>query len=91
MPLTKSAAKAARQSRARQTRLTPFKTRMKTSSKNVMDAVKDKKETDAQKGLSEAFKAIDMAAKKGLIHRKTADRRKSRLSRMLATLQPKKA
>lgn len=91
MPLTKSATKAARQSRVRQTRLTPFKTRMKTSMKTVIDSVNEKKTTDAQKQLSEAFKAIDTAVKKGLIHRKTADRRKSRLSRMLATLQPKKA
>lgn len=87
MPLTKSAAKAARQSRVRQTRLTPFKTRMKTSMKSVMDTVQEKKTADAQKSLSEAFKAIDTAAKKGLIHRKTADRRKSRLSRMIAKLQ----
>ncbi len=91
MPLTKSAAKASRQSRSRQARLTPFKTRMKTSMKSVLDSVKEKKTPDAVKQLSEAFKAIDTAAKKGLIHRKTADRRKSRLSRMLATLQPKKA
>ncbi len=89
MPLTKSAAKAARQSRVRQTRLTPFKTRMKTTVKNVLDSVQQKKEPDAVKQLSEAFKAIDTAAKKGLIHRKTADRRKSRLSRLLATLQKK--
>jgi small subunit ribosomal protein S20 len=90
MPLTKSAAKAARQSRVRQTRLTPFKTRMKTTMKNMIDSVQEKKETDAVKNLSAAFKAIDTAAKKGLIHRKTADRRKSRLSLMLAGLQKKK-
>lgn len=80
MPITKSAVKRARQSIVRHARLTPFKTRMKTMVKNVHDAVKTGADTKA--ALSAAFKAIDTAAKKGVIHKNTANRRKAMLARV---------
>lgn len=56
---------------------------MKTMIRKVMDLVKEGKKDEAVKALSEAYKAIDMAAKKNIIHRKNAARKKSLLSRMV--------
>ncbi len=85
MPLIKSAIKRARQSTVRHTRLTPFKTKMKTMIKKITDLVKEGKKTEAQAVLAEAYKAIDTAAKKGVVHRNTADRRKALVARMVST------
>lgn len=82
MPITKSAVKRARQAVVRHKRLSPFKTRMKTMIKNVHDAAKDG--SDSKAALSAAFKAIDTAAKKGIIHKNTANRRKAMLSRVVS-------
>lgn len=81
MPIIKSAVKRARQSLVRHARLLPYKTRMKTMIKKAQEAAKNG--GDVKKAISEAFTAIDVAAKKKLIHRNTADRRKSLLSRLL--------
>jgi small subunit ribosomal protein S20 len=82
MPLTKSAAKRAEQNLVRRDRLLPYRTRMKTMLRKVSDAAKAGEVT--QDLLSEAFKAIDIAAKKGIIHGSNADRKKSRMSRLAA-------
>lgn len=57
---------------------------MKTMIRTVIDLVRQKKTEEAAKMLPSAYKAIDFAVKKGIIHRRTADRRKSRIARMLA-------
>ena len=43
------------------------------------------KKDEAAKLLPKAYKAIDMAAKKYVIHRKNAARKKSSLARMVST------
>lgn len=84
MPRTKSASKSARQSVDRKERLQPFKTNMKTMIRKVMDAVKAGKKDEAAKLLPAVYKSIDMAAKKEIIHRNTAARKKSLVARMVA-------
>lgn len=84
MPKTKSTAKAARQGADRKERLTPFKTRMKTMIRKISDATKAGNKDEAAKLLPEVYKSIDTAAKKRIIHKKTADRRKSLVARMVA-------
>lgn len=83
MPLIKSAIKRARQAKVRHERLVPYKTRMKTAMKKARDAAGSSKEEFA-KLLSEAYKAIDTAAKKKIIHRNTADRRKASLAKLVS-------
>ena len=56
---------------------------MKTMIRKVMDSVKNGKMDEAQQLLPRAFKAIDTAAKKNIIHQKNAARKKARLSRMV--------
>ena len=83
MPLTKSAIKRARQNPVRHQRLLPYKTRMKTMMKKIVDAVKEGKKSDAVALLPAAYKSIDMAAKKGIIHARNAARKKSLVARLV--------
>ena len=75
MANTKSAAKRARQTAVRTLQNRSVLSRLRTMQK------KDEK-TPAQ--LRDLISAIDKAAKRGIIHRNTASRRKARLNRILA-------
>ncbi|MSR86929.1 30S ribosomal protein S20 [Candidatus Peribacteria bacterium] len=83
MPITKSAIKAARQNIARRTRRQPFKTQMKTMIRTFTDLVTAKKLDEATALLPKVHKAVDMAAKKDIIHRNNAARKKAMFARML--------
>lgn len=84
MPIIKSAIKQARQSETRRMQRQPFKTGMKSAIRKVSDLVKEGKKDEAAKVLSSAYKSIDMAAKKNIIHWKNAARKKSLLQRMVS-------
>jgi small subunit ribosomal protein S20 len=56
---------------------------MKSAVKDVKKLVAEKKPTDARELLSAAYKAIDKAAKRGVIKKNAAARKKSRLSAMI--------
>jgi small subunit ribosomal protein S20 len=83
MPLTKSAIKRARQSLVRKERRRPYKTQMKTLIKKVTEAAQTST-AEAAKLLPQVYKAIDMAAKKGIIHPSNAARKKSAMAKMAA-------
>ncbi len=87
MPITSSAIKAARQNETRRIRRQPFKTQMKTMIRTFTDLMTAKKIAEATALLPKVQKAIDTAAKKNIIHRNNAARKKSLLARMVA---PKK-
>lgn len=78
MPVTKSAIKAMKQANAAKERnrkvKADFRGKVKTTKKEVVAGGKD-----IEMLASKAIQAIDKAAKKGVIHKKAADRRKSRL------------
>ena len=81
MPITKSAKKAVRGSLRKKTRNDSRKRVMKDIIKKIeKTAKKDKKGAEAM--LRQAFKAIDKAAKRGVIKKNNASRKKSRLSRI---------
>lgn len=84
MPILQSSIKAARQNRVRSARRQPFRTGMKTQIRKVQDLVKEGKIADAVKVLPVAFKAIDMATKKQIIHWKNGARKKSSLARLVS-------
>ena len=84
MPIIESAIKRARQNETRRERRQPFKTRLKTTIRTFTDLMKEGKKDEAAKMLPAVMKVIDTAAKKNLIHRNTADRKKSRLSLMVS-------
>ena len=77
----KSAFKRARQNEVRRIRNKSTKTRIKNIVKDVRLAVSDKSKESALTKLDTAKSVIDKAAKKGVIHKKTASRKISRLSK----------
>ena len=81
MPILQSSIKANRQNLIRRSRRLPYKTGMKTQMRKVIDLVKEGKVDEATKILPVAYRAIDMAAKRNLIHWKNAARKKSLLAR----------
>lgn len=83
MPITSSAKKAMRQAKARTERNKPFTTRLKTEIKKLEMLVKTDMEK-AKKQLSIAYSVIDTAAKKHLIHKNNADRKKARMAKLVA-------
>ena len=76
----KSAIKRARQSETRHLRNKTNKTKVKNTIKATRLAASDSPE-NAVEALKVAMTTIDKAASKGTLHRKTASRRISRLSR----------
>jgi len=82
MPITKSAKKALRGSLVKKAMNDRNKKNIKESIKKIEKLVKEKKNTEAKKLLPEAYSVIDKAAKRGVIKKNTASRKKSRLSKI---------
>ncbi len=82
----KSALKRAKQNLDRQIRNRSTKTRIKKVVKDVRLAATEKTKEGAAGKLTVAQSSIDKAAKKGVIHKKTAARKISRLSRLVNTI-----
>ena len=82
MPITKSAKKAVRGS----LRKKALNDQRKKAMKEIMKKMEKTAKTDkaaALKMISAAFQAIDKAAKRGVIKKNNAARKKSRLSRIV--------
>jgi len=79
MANTKSAIKRGRQSMARSLRNRSVRTRLRSLQKQVRVAGQPPAEE-----LRALISAIDKAAKRGIIHRNAANRRKARLQKMAA-------
>jgi len=77
----KSALKRARQSQLRRLRNRAVKTRVKGVVKEVRQAVAENSTDTADTKLKIAQAAIDKAAKKGVLHKRTAARKISRLAK----------
>lgn len=81
MATHKSAEKRDRQAKARRTRNIAAKSAIKTKVKAVIAAVESKNRENSKKALKAAIPAVAKAASKGLIHKKNASRKISRLAR----------
>jgi small subunit ribosomal protein S20 len=82
MPITKSAKKALRGSLVKKAVNDRRKKALKESIKGIEKLVKEKKKDEAKKLLPGAYSAIDKAAKKGVIKKNNASRKKARLSKI---------
>jgi small subunit ribosomal protein S20 len=80
----KSQIKRNRQNEGRRVRNRSVRTALKTSAKGVRAAAEDGEAESAQALLADATRALDKAASKGIVHKRTAARRKSRLARAVA-------
>ncbi len=81
-----SAEKSDRQGEKRRLRNKMIKSRAKTLAKDFADLVDEKKKDEAKGKLVEISSFLDKAVSKGIYHRNTAARKKSRLSALLAKL-----
>ena len=64
-----------------------IKSSLKTLERRFLETIKSGKRDEAAKALQAATSGFDKAAKSGVIHSGTADRKKSRLSSRLAALK----
>lgn len=64
---------------------------LKTLSKKVEKAVAEKNKDNAGTALNDVVSAIDKAARKGLIHKNTAARKVSRLTKLVNSMLPSEA
>lgn len=81
-----SALKRARQNLTRRKRNTAVKTKIKGIVKDVRSAISEKAAAEATETLKQAVSLLHKSAGKGVIHRKKADRKISRLSRQVHRL-----
>jgi len=81
-----SALKRARQSERRRMRHAAIKSAIRTYSKKVLKAVEGKNLEEAREALARAIPAIQRASPKKAIHKKTAARKISRLTKKVNAL-----
>lgn len=84
MANTKAAKKRTRQSLERRARNVHVKATVRGGMRNFLDACAAADLGKAGDALRQAVRLIDKAVSKGVLHRNTAARRKSRLAKMLA-------
>jgi small subunit ribosomal protein S20 len=87
MPNTKSAERRARNSQRKHARNISVKSRLKTLEKNYLSLISSGKKDEAAAALRGVSSAFDKAAKSGVIHSATANRKKSRLTVRLGALK----
>ena len=87
MPNTKSAARRMRSNARKQLRNRSVKSRLHTLEKNYAELVVAGKKDEAAVALRLVASAFDKAAKKGVVHRAKANRKKSRLTLRLGKLK----
>ena len=83
MAITQSAKKAIRQSERRRARNLVYKNKIKTLVKKVKALVAQKKNSEAAAMLPDIYSAFDKAAKKGVIKKNNASRKKARLTKLV--------
>lgn len=83
----KSAIKRIKQNAVRNARNTHIRSTMRTFVKQVREAVAGGDPAAAQAALQRAIPFIDKAATKGVIHKATASRKISRLTKLVSALQ----
>lgn len=83
MPIIKSAIKAMRQSQTRRVRNSHYGNHMKSMIKLILGYVQAGEMEKAKKILPKVIKSIDMAVKKGVIHKNNGANKKSRVQRVV--------
>jgi small subunit ribosomal protein S20 len=83
MPITKSAKKALRQNRKRKLRNIADKKKIKELTKKVKFLASQKNKKEGEKFLPQIYKALDKAAKTGVIKKNKAARKKSRITKLV--------
>ncbi len=87
----KSAIKRNRQTQVKTLKNRSIKNMLKTLSKGVENEVAGKSREGAGVALKKVISAIDKAAKKGVLHKNTASRKISRLTKLVNSMLPSEA
>lgn len=87
MANTRSAKKRIRQNVKRRMRNKVYRTRARTQIKTARQIIQDGERDSAVEAVHQAVSALDQAASKGVIHKKNAARRKSRLMKRLTEME----
>jgi len=82
-----SAQKRVRQNEKRRLKNRAVKSEIKTEIKKFLGLVHDRNISGAKEHLLKVYKELDQDAAKGVIHKNTANRRKSRLAKALAVVE----
>jgi len=83
MPIKKSAKKALRKSEKRKILNLKIKKEIKNLLKEIKGLISQKKIDEAKKLLPRVYKALDKAAKRGVIKKNTASRKKKRITNFI--------
>ena len=86
MPNVKSSIKSVRKDEKRHAKNVAIKTAIKKASRKVSDAVSEGNADEAKTLLDAAYKTIDKAAKRNVIHKNNAARKKSHLAEKVNSL-----
>jgi len=89
MAITKSAKKAIRQNKKHRAQNLVYINKIKKLLKEANALVLQKKNKEAKELLPKVYKALDKAAKIGIIKKNNASRRKSRMARFIQSNSPK--
>ena len=89
MPIKHAALKQIRKDHRRHARNHAVQSELKTLTKNLVQLLNAQKLEEARTLLRAVVKTYDHAASKGILHRNTAARYKSRLTRRFNNIQPK--
>lgn len=89
MPIKKSAFKALRQGKKKQDRNKKIKSDIVALIRKIRLAISGKDQSKAADLLKQVIKKIDKASQKKVLKKNTAARKKSRLSKLVATLSKK--
>ncbi len=87
MPNTKSAERRMRNSARKRLQNRSVKSRLHSLEKSYLSMLGSGKKEEAAKALQDLTSAFDKAAKTGVVHKATADRKKSRLTLQLARVK----
>jgi len=87
MAVTKSARKSIRQNKRRRASNIAYIKKMKDLIKKVRTLVSEGKKQEAEKLLSQVYKILDKSAKKGIIKKNNASRKKARLTKLITKSQ----
>ena len=83
MPILHAGYKSMKVSEKRTARNQSIKSRLKTETKKFIELLTSKKMDEAKKQLNTLISKLDKASSKGVIHKNTASRKKSRLMKKI--------
>ncbi len=87
MATSKSATKSYKQAERRRVFNLRTSRALKTAMKNIKDLIAKKDKAAAESAIAQTYKAIDKAAKRGVIKKNNAARKKSRIMAAIAKIK----